>query len=172
MGEWQLKDTTFQGLDNETWSVEVNAYTVEKVKADVGVDLYEVVSDTGRDVFSRLADDPPKLVAVLHVLCEEQIEKRGTTPQQWARVLGSGDALDAATEALINGVINFSRPSRRAVLEKMLDKMRLVETRVVQRAESKLDSEEIDALIDKALTQFDATFIAAAESSASKAQGD
>lgn len=161
--KWELRNTTFEDSNGETWSVEVNAFTVDDTLKETGVDLYEIVTDGNGNLFERLAK-PRTLVAVLFCCCQDQIEKRQMEPEDFARRLASGEAIEGATEALINGIVNFFPPKRRHLLIQLLEKGKQMEQAVTTRAQQLLDSGVMEKKRDQLLEKYDATFFGAAAS--------
>ncbi|TWU12857.1 hypothetical protein CA54_16830 [Symmachiella macrocystis] len=129
------------------WVFTITVDDVRRVRKKLEVDLLDV------DVFPQLASDPILLADVLFVLCLPQADADGITDEDFGRGLG-GDAIDEATEAVLDALVNFSRSAKRATLRKVIDKQKALEARGLEAAETYLASgqaeKEMDAAIKKA----------------------
>jgi hypothetical protein len=92
------------------WRVRLNYGVCADVKRETGLDLLAPVSnpETFADV---LFADPAKLVGALYVVCQDQAEKAGVTPERFGREF-DGDTLDAAVTAILEEVIGFFRKTQ------------------------------------------------------------
>jgi hypothetical protein len=106
----------FKDRTGDEWEIGFDLPTIPKVRA-AGFDLNKI----GRDAKELdILDDPEKLGAVLWELCEEQAEKRGLTPEQFAKRF-DGPAIWAARDAVIEAIADFSqRPTVAAAIRKRL----------------------------------------------------
>lgn len=162
---WELKDTTFETSDGQRWNVEVNPVSVDKVKAELGLDLLDIASKEA-NVFGRLGESPQLLVATLYILCEEQIDKRQTEPEAFGKSFKTGDVLEGATEALINALLNFFPQRKRELLEKMVTASRNMEDRLMEKAHLLIDK-KLDVELESLLARLDSNFSGSAGFSAS-----
>ncbi len=99
---------TFKDNAGRDWTVAVNVATVKRLRDLLDVDLMKVVEG---DLIERLYSDPVLLVDVLYVLCKPQADAAGIASEQFGEAMG-GDAIELATAALIDGIIDFF-PNRR-----------------------------------------------------------
>ncbi len=108
----------FEDSSGNSWEIVVNVTAVKRVRAALEVDLLDIV---GGDLVKKLSTDPVLLCDILATLCKPQIEKAGKTEEDFGEGL-AGDAIDRATKALLEELINFSqRPADRANLRKALE---------------------------------------------------
>lgn len=133
----------FTDTRGRRWRTDLNVAKVKAVKADAGVDLLDL--DSGLP--TQLRENPVLLVDALWVVVRDQAEPMGVDDEDFGRGLG-GDALDSATTALMQGLIDFFPSSRRPLLLKVLRKTLDLEAAVVRRHEQALDSQSVEALLD------------------------
>jgi hypothetical protein len=134
---------SFRDTKGRDWTIDVNVASARRVKAAVHVDI---IGD-GK-VFAQLSADVEAFVNVLYVLCKAQADADGITDEQFGEGL-AGDALEAATTALLEEIADFFPKDRRAVLRQVVTKMDEVQGRVAVAASAKLETlgPEIDAAI-------------------------
>jgi len=137
---------TFTDTEGRSWIVAVNCATLGRCK-DAGVDL------TRPDAALRIADDVLQLGMALWCMVERQAESRGITPEQFAESLGSGEVIDAAADALLEALVDFTRPGRRAVLRKAIATKQDVDRKAVGVAEQMIDSGEIEREAERELSR-------------------
>lgn len=140
---------TFRDAEDRQWFIAINVDAIKRVKA-IGVDLLDV----GGEVFQQLAGDPVLLCDVLWVLCKSQAGENGLTDEQFGRGL-AGDALDRATEALLEELISFFPSSRRHLMEKALAKTMELQGKAMEHAEKLIDSGRFDRALEKNLRKVD-----------------
>jgi len=148
------------------WNVELNVATVKRVRDLCGVDLLEA-SDREKNLLVRLISDPILLVDVIYCVCKPQADQQQVTDEDFGRAM-AGDAIDAATEALLGEIVNFTpNPRDRRRLQKATAKMNAMLDRTREFLETKLDDPRLDANLESALRKFDESFTSSLESSAS-----
>jgi len=109
---------TFRDNAGREWEIAVNAATVKRVRALLQFDLVAT-----KNVYEQLVADPALLVDVVFVLCQRQAEAQGVTDEQFGQAM-AGDAIDAATRALLEERIAFFPNARdRARAKKALEKI-------------------------------------------------
>jgi hypothetical protein len=99
---------SFKDRKGNEWRVELDAPTIEEIKADHGISLVNLDSDP----LLKLRNDPMILVACVSVICRDQQKERGLQPIDFARLLPSPP--DAMLDAVRDAVIGFF-PSGRAL---------------------------------------------------------
>lgn len=139
----------FKDKCDREWLFEINTNSLKRVLKATGQDL----ANNAAKIIDRLADDPITLVDVLWVLCKPQADKNGVSEEQFADAL-VGDAIDHATDALVDGLIDFFPRSRRLLLRQLADKAKSAADRATKLAESKLPM--LDTFLDKELAAFGA----------------
>ncbi len=146
----------FKDAAGHDWLVPINVTTVRRVRGgtDPPLNLLAIIADKGKTL-ERLATDPEVLVDTLFLVCKEQCDREGVTPEQFAEGL-IGDALDAASKALFDGIVAFFRPGQRRLLAAALAKLDkfqdVAEKTVLEHIESDALDERIRREISEALT--------------------
>ena len=139
-----------QFVDNagRSWAVDINVNTLKRVKSLAGVDLLEVLDGTLVDKFIR---DPVLLCDVIYVVCKPEADLRGVNDEEFGRSM-AGDAIEHATEALLDDVVNFfPNPRDRAALGQILAATRVAMDKARDLVETRIESGELEKAIDEAL---------------------
>jgi len=135
----------FRDNANRQWELSINIATVKRVKEVLGVDLLDFP-----DVFTQLAEDLITLCNVLFVLIQPQAEKAKVTDEDFGASM-AGDSFENASMALMEEIINFFPQERRKILLKLKDKAQQHQEKVIQLAEAKLNSTDLDELLNKSI---------------------
>ena len=135
-----------QFTDNagHTWIVTLNVDVVKRVRSLCGLDLLDVGSLT------RLAEDPVLLCDVVYAVCKSQADDAEVTDEDFGRAM-AGDAIEEATNGLLEELANFFPSRRRELIKKALKKMGPLQEMALQAAEARLESGEIEAQVKAAL---------------------
>lgn len=90
---------TFKDRTGRDWTVELDAPLIEEVISKHQINL----ASLEKDPLIQLRNDPMKLVAVIYVLCQDQIATANLEPMQFAKRLPSppDPMIDAVREAII-----------------------------------------------------------------------
>jgi hypothetical protein len=104
---------TFADNKSRTWALSLDVASLKRVRDMLGVDLR--FAAFGGPLLLRLADDAELLVNVLYVLCKDQADTRGVSDEDFGRGL-VGEAIAAATNALVMALADFMPPARRRVV--------------------------------------------------------
>ena len=128
---------TFRDNAGRDWTIAVNVAALKRLRATLDVDLMKIVEG---DLLERLYTDPVFLVDVIYVLCKPQADERGVSDEQFGQAM-AGDAIELATDALIDEIIDFfpnrrDRERARQVLEKFRAALEKVHDALDARAES------------------------------------
>ncbi|MBE3133284.1 MAG: hypothetical protein IMZ55_07405 [Acidobacteria bacterium] len=103
---------TFTDTAGREWRVQIDVTALKRVKGLVGVDLLEAASG---DLIDKLAADPVLLCDCLFALVADQAKAASLSDEEFGRGL-AGDAIDSATGAMLEELIDFFPARRRAVL--------------------------------------------------------
>jgi hypothetical protein len=123
--------------------------TVKRVRSLLSVDLMEFVEGT---LMGKLMADVVLFVDVLFVICKPEADARGVTDEQFGQAM-SGDVLQAAEEALAEGLFTFSHPSRREPARTAWEKLKQLRTRACELATVRLKDPGIDQMFEAELTK-------------------
>jgi len=128
---------TFTDNSGRVWSVTINVGAVKRVRDACGINLLDAVGGT---LIQQLIDDPVLLADIVYCLVKDQADAAGITDEQFGRCL-AGDAIDAATAAVLEELVDFFPLRRRTVLRKALEKARALEAMGIEAAGRYLDSD-------------------------------
>ena len=154
--------TSFTDTKGEVWDLELNLAAVKVLKSRLKIDLDNLVSSDpgGNSMLEQLASDSILLFNAIYCLCEKQVLERNLTEEDFAARF-SGDTIEAATEALLDEIVNFSRPAKR----KILIQLRRISKEIAEKAGRELDqimadpnfSATVEAEIEKQLPKLPPT---------------
>lgn len=126
---------SFKDENGKPWTLSINVGTVKKVRGLAKVDLLDLRDG---NLFSELSSDPVKLGDVLWVLCEDEAKAAGIDEIAFGRAL-AGDALEAATTALLEEIVDFFPKPQRDILRKALAKGREMQERTLAKTMRQVD---------------------------------
>jgi len=151
---------SFTDNTGRTWIVNVNVGTIKRVRALCDVDIANIISiESGQKpkiaLLEQLANDPVLLVDVLYAVCKEEADTKNISDEDFGRSM-AGDAIEHATSALLDEIIDFFPETKRKVFRRILDATRRFEAKTRETlsmllADPKLDS-QIDAALEKLTT--------------------
>ncbi len=146
---------TFTDNTGRTWTLSVTVGTIKRVRALCGVDLANIITIVpgGKpkvDLLEQLASDPVLLVDMLYAVCKPEADSKGISDEDFGRAM-AGDAIEFATGALLDEVIDFFPAVKRQVFSKILNATRRFETKSKQALEEFLKDPELDGRIDAAI---------------------
>lgn len=107
---------TFTDKKNREWKVELDAPLVEEIQQKHGIALTNLETDP----LLTLRNDPLVLVAVIHVLCQSQIDERDLTPEDFAKSLPHPP--DDMMEAVKEAIVSFFHSGRHSHVREVLAK--------------------------------------------------
>ncbi len=140
---------TFNDNTGRTWSLTINVDAIKRVRGLLDVDLMHAVDGK---LLERLVTDPVMLCDVVYALCKPEADPRKVSDEDFGRAM-AGDAIDAATTALLEELVGFFPQAKRQVLRKALDKLKVLETKVFDAVTARLDSGEIDRMLEAELNK-------------------
>ena len=145
--------TTVNDKKNKTWSLELTVGSARRVKNETGVNLLNMISlesdgKASTAELEKLIEDPFALVKVLFTLCEKQAEESGVSGEDYAELF-DGDVITAATNALIEEIINFSPAAKRKALTKFYQTAQRIAAAQEKELEKILNDEKVDEKIEE-----------------------
>jgi hypothetical protein len=152
---------TFNDKAGRTWAVQINVDAIKRVRDLAGVNLLEVVEGK---LLERLISDPILLCDVIYSLCKPETDTRNISDMDFGKAMG-GDAIDGATTALLEELVDFFPQARRRVLAKALAKLRKLELAALEAVEVRLDSPELERRMAWRLARLESSSGSALESS-------
>ena len=146
---------TFQDNAGRQWTVTLNVAALKRVRAMTSVDLFNVVTlDENKkpdiSLLERLSEDPILLVDVLYSVCKPEADTQNVSDEQFGAAM-AGDAIEHATNALLEELVDFFPDPKRKVLRKILAANRRFGETMKKKVEAELVG--LDAKIDQALEQ-------------------
>jgi hypothetical protein len=143
----------FKDNADRTWTVTVNVDAIKRARSLLDVNLLEAV---GCRLLERLVSDPVLLCDVIYVVCKPEADTRGVSDEEFGRAM-AGDAIEQATQALLEELVAFFPLARRRLLRKALDKLRDLEAKALAVAEQRLERPELEAEMAAALKELGAS---------------
>lgn len=162
---------SFTDNTGRSWVIQVTVGTIKRVRALCNVDLANIISlEPGMtpkiDLLEQLASDPVLLVDVLYAICKEEADNRNVSDEDFGRAM-VGDAIELATAALLDEVIDFFPETKRRIFRKILDATRRFEIKTKTALSELLNDPALDDKIDEALEQLTSSSTNSPESPAS-----
>jgi len=129
------------------WTVELTVASMRRVKDLAQVDLLKI----GSGKVDSLTNDPYKIVEVIGVLVNPQIKERGLSMDVFLEGL-SGESLDAASQALLDEVIDFFPSRRGVILRKIMATAREIDEQTTKEALETVEAPGFKAKMAKAMS--------------------
>lgn len=159
---------TFTDNAGRTWTIAVNVDAIKRVRGLLDVDLLEIVEGK---LIEKLIRDPVLLCDVVYAVCKPEADTRNITDEDFGRSM-AGDAIEHATKALLEELVGFSpSPRDRANLQRVLETTWRVMDRARDVIETRLESVNVEKVVEQALATAGTLSGAAPESSASIPDG-
>ena len=145
---------TFRDTADREWSVEINVTTLKRVKDLTGVDLTALIRPND-PTFKNMSTDMFQLFDVLIALVKPQFEQRQITADAFGQSLDE-NSVEAAVNALLEGVIDFFQSDKRAILRRALLKVTTAADRGrrqnLETAAQRVESTEFDQIVERAMS--------------------
>lgn len=136
--------STFKDSEGHDWKLKLSYGMVEQILEETGLDLDLVVKDA-KKLATIITEEPKKLVQVLYVMCEDQLEFLDEVVENRPKKFGKRfdrETLDNAADALIESIVLFyPRGSAGQILaEKMPELIRGMDQVIMKRTTSLVQS--------------------------------
>lgn len=132
----------FRDTKNRVWKLEVNVDVIEQVQAATNANLLDL-ADPQSDLLAQVNLAPPLLGKLLFAAIGEQAKIAGVDEREFKRSM-DGDALAAASDALMDELVLFFPKRRRDLLAEALKQNRRVEEAGIRLALEKLQDPELE----------------------------
>ena len=144
---------SFTDSTGRAWTLVVNVATIKRVRALCGVDLNSIVEvEDGKPsakLLERLSSDPVLLADVLYAVCKPECDQRGVSDEDFGAAM-AGDAVEQATDALLDEIVDFFPAAKRAAFQRILSASRRFGEAARRRLEATLaDGRFEDALVSE-----------------------
>jgi len=135
----------FKDTNGREWRVRLTGPKLQKVREATGITL---ATPSGEGAVAATADGEI-LTRVLWLLCGDQEPQ--LTPDQFGEAVASGDVFEAARTTLQDSIVDFTPPSQRPMLLKVLEAEQREQAARTEVVMEKLNG---DALHDQVCTAF------------------
>jgi hypothetical protein len=145
---------SFTDNAGRVWTLAVNVAAIKRVRAICDVDLNSIVemdadNKPSAKLLERLSTDPVLLVDVLYAVCKPEADAKNIGDEDFGRAM-AGDAIDHATAALLDEIIDFFPEAKREAFKKILSATRRFEAIARKRMETLLaDGSFEDSLVSE-----------------------
>ena len=142
---------TFTDNAARAWTIQGNVDALKRVKSLLEVDLMEAVDGK---LLQRMLDEPILLCDIIYALCKPQADAASVTDEDFGRAM-AGDAIDNATQALLEELVDFFPQRRRALLTKVLDKLKKLDSLALATVTDRIEKIDLDKVMSNAVAQLD-----------------
>lgn len=130
------------------WTLVVNVAAIKRVRALCDVDLNAIVeidkdNNPSTKLLERLSSDPVLLVDVLYAVCKPDCDQKNVSDQDFGAAM-AGDAIDHATAALLDEIVDFFPEAKRLAFKKILSATRRFEEIAKKRLETMLQDGQFE----------------------------
>ena len=140
---------TFTGNAGRTWAVAINVECIKRVKTLLSVNLLDAIEGK---LIEDLVSDPVLLCDVIYAVCKPEADTNEVSDEEFGRAM-AGDAIDNATTALLEELVDFFPSGKRQVLAKALAKLKTFQTKAVETASKRLDDPNLDQQLEALLKE-------------------
>lgn len=141
----------FRDNVGRSWGVNINVDCIKRVRSLLEINLLDAVEGK---LLERLISDPILLCDCLFAICKPEADDKGVSDEDFGRAM-AGDAIDNATTALLEGLVDFFPKGKREVLAKALAKLKAFETTALEAASKRLDDPELERRMEEALAKIE-----------------
>ena len=148
----------FKDNRNRNWTIVVNVAAVKRVRSLLDINLLDVVKldEKNRpnvDLLEQLASDPVLLCDVIYCICKPEADAQNISDEDFGNAMG-GDAIEHATTALLEELVDFFPEAKRLVLRKLMNAGEKVKLRMEKALKLELDNPKLDKELEKQVTQY------------------
>ena len=129
------------------WNVKLDAPLIRKIRKELNVDLAD-----REDTYNKLDADVCLLVDVLYVCCEDQCRAGNVTDIAFGKAL-VGDAIDRATEALLQAIDDFTPASKRSLPRLLAQKNAELRKKAEEIALAKVSDPKVEEELIRAMME-------------------
>jgi len=140
---------TFTDNAGRTWTVAINVECIKRVKTLLSVNLLDAIEGK---LIEQLVSDPVMLCDVIYAICKPEADTKEVSDEEFGRAM-AGDAIDNATTALLEELVDFFPSGKRQVLAKALAKLKTFQTKAVETASKRLDDPKLDRQLEALLSE-------------------
>ena len=131
---------TFTDNAGRSWNISVTVDAIKRVRSLLDVDLMEAAAGK---LIQQLADNPVLLCDVIYCIVKPQADAKEISDEDFGKAM-AGDAIDQATTAFLEDLVNFFPSRKREMLQKVLVKLKNLEAIAAEVVNKRLDSPELE----------------------------
>ena len=135
---------TFKDTADRAWTINVNVDCIKRVRSLLSLDLLEAAEGK---LLDRLVNDPVLLCDCIYCICKPEADAKGVSDEEFGRAM-AGDAIDHATTALLEELVDFFPSPKRQVLRKALEKLKQLEKKAYELVNQRLDSPQLERQLE------------------------
>jgi hypothetical protein len=134
----------FKDGKNRAWKLEINVSSLKRVKSLLAINLLDVINGDSRGgLLQDIAGNPELLCDIIYTLIKPQADAAAVTDEQFGEAM-AGDAIGAATDALLEELCDFFPQPRRGLMQNALKKIKQLEALGVERGNQILTSDQLE----------------------------
>ena len=148
----------FKDNQNRNWTIVVNVAAVKRVRSLLDINLLDVVKldEKNRpnvDLLEQLASDPVLLCDVIYCICKPEADAQKISDEDFGNAMG-GDAIEHATTALLEELVDFFPEAKRLVLRKLMNAGEKVKLQMEKALKLELENPQLEKELEKQVTQY------------------
>ncbi len=140
---------TFTDNAGRTWTIAINVDCIKRVKTLLSVNLLDAIEGK---LIEELVSDPVLQCDVIYAVCKPEADTNEVSDDEFGRAM-AGDAIDNATTALLEELVDFFPSGKRQVLAKALAKLKTIQSKAVETASKRLDDPRLDQQLEALLSE-------------------
>ncbi len=138
---------TFTDTAGRIWPVQIDTTAIKRVRTLMDLDLMTFFEG---ELMGRLMSDTVLFVDTLYAVCKPEADARGITDEQFGQAM-SGEVLQAAEEALAEGLFTISHPSRREAARTVWEKAKTLRARATELTLVRMRDPDLDRRLEEML---------------------
>ena len=144
----------FKDTKGDEWEVKIDAPMILRIREEC--DPGFMLGDGEKEnTYGRLSTDPVLLCRIIFLLCDKQRQTRSISEEQFYEHV-IGDAIDGATEAMLQAIINFTPRRTRDLLKASAAKQESLHSLAMKAAIAKINDPELEKeIVSKLKTKLD-----------------
>jgi hypothetical protein len=159
----------FKDNKGRNWTIVVNVATVKRVRSLLDINLLDVVkldanNKPNVDLLEQLASDPVLLCDVIYCICKPEADAQNISDEDFGMAMG-GDAIEHATTALLEELVDFFPEAKRLVLRKLMNAGEKVKIQMEKALKLELENPQLDQELEKQVKEYITSSISSPESS-------
>lgn len=138
---------TFHDNTGRAWAVTINVDCIKRVRTLLDINLLDAVDGK---LLEQLVSDPILLCDCLYAICKPEADEKQISDEDFGRGM-AGDAIDHATTALLEELVDFFPKGKREVLARALAKLKTFEQKTFEAAHRRIESPELEQRLQEIL---------------------